>query len=120
MHNLCANQVRKSSSRGTHICLDNESVSEAEYAISTGQLGMLEVRDLDYALQRLAAEQRAVVLLVGREEMGCADVALPLDIPVDTVMSRLSRGWQRLMALMDWRTIRLSKRESVTNSCQTA
>jgi len=60
----------------------------------------LEMRDLDYALQRLPLEQREVVLLVGLEEMGYADVALALNIPIGTVMSRLSRGRERLRALM--------------------
>ena len=45
-------------------------------------------------------EQREVVLLVGLEEMSYADVALALDIPIGTVMSRLSRGRERLRALM--------------------
>jgi RNA polymerase sigma-70 factor (ECF subfamily) len=41
-----------------------------------------------------------VVLLVGLEEMSYADVALTLNIPLGTVMSRLSRGRERLRAIM--------------------
>jgi RNA polymerase sigma-70 factor (ECF subfamily) len=58
------------------------------------------MRDLDYALQRLPDEQREVLLLVGLEEMSYADVALTLGVPVGTVMSRLSRGRERLRNLM--------------------
>jgi RNA polymerase sigma-70 factor, ECF subfamily len=100
MHNIFVNQVRKSVSRGTHVSVDDENVPETEYAIPATQTGTLEVRDLDYALQRLPAEQREVVLLVGLEEMSYADVALALDVPIGTVMSRLSRGRERLRALM--------------------
>ncbi|TAM01782.1 MAG: sigma-70 family RNA polymerase sigma factor [Paraburkholderia sp.] len=100
MHNIFVNQVRKSSARGMHVSVDDESVPEAEYAVPSSQPGTLEVRDLDYALQRLPDEQREVVLLVGLEEMSYADVALALDIPIGTVMSRLSRGRERLRALM--------------------
>ncbi|WP_296661980.1 sigma-70 family RNA polymerase sigma factor [Paraburkholderia sp.] len=100
MHNIFVNQVRKSSARGTHVSVDDENIPEAEYAVPSSQLGTLEVRDLDYALQRLPDEQREVVLLVGLEEMSYADVALALDIPIGTVMSRLSRGRERLRALM--------------------
>jgi RNA polymerase sigma-70 factor, ECF subfamily len=100
MHNLYVNQVRKSAVRGTHISMDDESVQETDYAVPASQLGTLEVRDLDYALQRLPAEQREVVLLVGLEDMSYGEVAQALDIPIGTVMSRLSRGRERLRALM--------------------
>jgi RNA polymerase sigma-70 factor, ECF subfamily len=100
MHNIFVNQVRKSSTRGVHLSVDDDAIPETEYAVPASQSGVLEVRDLDYALQRLPADQREVVLLVGLEEMSYADVALALDIPVGTVMSRLSRGRERLRALM--------------------
>ncbi len=100
MHNVFINQVRKASSRAVHVSVDDESVAEGEFAVSASQTHSLEMRDLDYALQRLPADQREVVLLVGLEEMSYTEVALALDIPVGTVMSRLSRGRERLRALM--------------------
>jgi RNA polymerase sigma-70 factor, ECF subfamily len=100
MHNVFINQVRKASTRAVHVSVDDESVFESEFAVSANQTQSLEVRDLDYALQRLPADQREVVLLVGLEEMSYTEVALALDIPVGTVMSRLSRGRERLRALM--------------------
>ena len=72
----------------------------ADWHSTANPAGSLEVRDLDYALQRLPAEQREVVLLVGLESMSYAEVALALGIPVGTVMSRLSRGRERLRSLM--------------------
>ena len=57
--------------------------------------------DLDRCLQRLPAEQRAVLLLVTLEDMAYADVARVLGIPVGTVMSRLSRARARLRELME-------------------
>ena len=100
MHNVFANQARKASVRAVHVSVDDDSVSESEFAVASDQTRSLEMRDLDYALQRLPSEQREVVLLVGLEEMSYADVALALDIPIGTVMSRLSRGRERLRALM--------------------
>ena len=44
----------------------------------------------------LAPEQREVVLLVALEEMTYAEVSRALGIPIGTVMSRLSRGRERL------------------------
>jgi RNA polymerase sigma-70 factor, ECF subfamily len=100
MHNVFANQARKKSARAPHLSFDDDSIAESEFAVPAGQTHSLELRDLDYALQRLPAEQREVVLLVGLEEMSYADVALTLGIPVGTVMSRLSRGRDRLRNLM--------------------
>jgi RNA polymerase sigma-70 factor (ECF subfamily) len=100
MHNVFANQARKASARAVHVPVDDDSIAESELAVPSGQTRSLEMRDLDYALQRLPVEQREVVLLVGLEEMSYADVALALNIPIGTVMSRLSRGRERLRALM--------------------
>ena len=47
-------------------------------------------------LARLPEEQRAVLLLVAVEDLSYADAAKVLNIPVGTVMSRLSRARERL------------------------
>ena len=52
-------------------------------------------------MQRLPADQRAVLLLVAMEDMSYEDTARILSIPVGTVMSRLSRARMRLRVLMD-------------------
>jgi len=61
----------------------------------------LIVRDLHAALAQLPREQRAIVLLVALEDVAYADVARLLDVPIGTVMSRLSRGRERLRVLME-------------------
>lgn len=100
MHNLFVNQVRKVETRAAHVSLDDDDFHDGDLAVPANQINSLEVRDLDYALQRLPADQREVVLLVGLEEMSYADVAIALGVPIGTVMSRLSRGRERLRALM--------------------
>jgi RNA polymerase sigma-70 factor, ECF subfamily len=100
MHNVFANQTRKASARALHVSVDDENIAESEFAVPAVQTRSLEMRDLDYALQRLPQDQREVLLLVGLEEMSYADVASTLGIPIGTVMSRLSRGRERLRSLM--------------------
>lgn len=50
-------------------------------------------------LHALPEEQRAVLLLVGVEGFGYEEAARALGVPVGTVMSRLSRGRDRLRSL---------------------
>jgi RNA polymerase sigma-70 factor (ECF subfamily) len=71
-----------------------------EMAQPQGQPDGLLVRDLDRAISRLPADQRAVLLLVTLEEMSYEEVALTLGIPIGTVMSRLSRAREKLRAMM--------------------
>ena len=57
--------------------------------------------DIERCLLRLPAEQRVVLLLLALEDMAYADAARVLQIPVGTVMSRLSRARARLRELME-------------------
>jgi RNA polymerase sigma factor (sigma-70 family) len=94
MHNVYVNRVR--AARPTDP-LDEEM---AELAQRPSQGDALVVRDLDRALARLPEEQRAVVLLVAIEDMSYDEVARTLDIPIGTVMSRLSRAREKLRGMM--------------------
>ena len=99
MHNLRLDQLRKPSLATVE--LDDEDASLPAQAAS--QNHGLELRDLQAALMQLPLEQREVLLLVVLEEMRYEDIALTLDIPLGTVMSRLSRGREKLRAIMEMR-----------------
>lgn len=95
MHNLHADQRRKPG-------LELVELDEGMDFPVTGTVadhGM--ALDLESALQRLPAEQREILLLVGLEEMRYEDIATALGIPTGTVMSRLSRARERLRNLME-------------------
>jgi RNA polymerase sigma factor (sigma-70 family) len=94
MHNVHVNRVRASRVTDT---LEDEMPELAQRA---PQGDALLVRDLDRAITRLPAEQRAVLLLVTLEEMSYEQVAGALGIPIGTVMSRLSRARDKLRAMM--------------------
>src|SRR5574337_28862 len=93
MHNLFINQL--------HARPGTEGLEEAvALPVRPHQQDMLEVRDLDRALQRLAPEQREVLVLVGLEEVSYSEAARITGVPVGTVMSRLSRARERLRQVL--------------------
>ena len=94
MHNVHVNRLR--AAKPTEPLEDDLP----ELAQRAPQSDALLVRDLDRAIARLPADQRAVLLLVTLEEMSYEEVARTLGIPIGTVMSRLSRAREKLRAMM--------------------
>jgi len=93
MHNVHVNRVRATR-------LVDPLEDEMPELTQRAQLDALELRDLDRAIARLPADQRAVLLLVTLEEISYDEVARTLGIPIGTVMSRLSRAREKLRAMM--------------------
>jgi RNA polymerase sigma-70 factor, ECF subfamily len=73
---------------------------DALLGVEGGQHRALEHRDLVRAFATLPEEQRAVLLLVAVEDLSYEQTARVLGVPVGTVMSRLSRGRERLRRVM--------------------
>jgi RNA polymerase sigma-70 factor (ECF subfamily) len=99
MHNLFVSHQRKKKLRGEVAPID--AVPDERYRISADQERYVEFRDVFQALDRLPEEQRSVLVLIAVEDMSYAEAAQVLDIPIGTVMSRLSRGRERLRAMME-------------------
>ena len=96
MHNLHVDGVRRPK---LHTVVLDDDTPEVPVAATQGE--RLAVLDLQAALERLPVEQREIILLVALEDMSYAEVAVTLGIPVGSVMSRLSRGRERLRSLME-------------------
>ena len=96
MHNLRVDQLRRPR-------LSTHSIDEDDFDVPTRatQTDELELRDIESALSHLPDEQREVLLLVALEETSYAEIASTLGIPIGTVMSRLSRGRERLRLIMN-------------------
>ena len=69
--------------------------------VDGGQHWALEQRDLLRAFAGLPEEQRSVLLLIGVEDLSYGEAARVLGVPIGTVMSRLSRGRERLRHYMN-------------------
>jgi RNA polymerase sigma-70 factor, ECF subfamily len=94
MHNVFVNQLK-----ARRISPDMEV--DDSFAAPMPGATRSDIVDLARALATLAPEQREVVLLVALEDMSYADVSRALGIPMGTVMSRLSRGRERLRKAME-------------------
>ncbi|NUZ04504.1 RNA polymerase sigma factor [Piscinibacter koreensis] len=99
MHNAHVDGVRRR--RVATVPLDADDGPEPQAPAAPHD--RLLLLDLQSALAALPIEQREVLLLVGLEDMSYADAARTLGVPIGTVMSRLSRGRERLRALMEGR-----------------
>jgi len=99
LHNLAIDSMRRQARRGVHLAIDD--VAEGEMAVRGRQEDGLLHQDLLRALDALPPEQRSVVLLVSVEDVSYAEAARMLDIPIGTVMSRVSRGRERLQRALD-------------------
>jgi len=89
LHNLHIDEARRRQRRPAEVGIDH---ADAEAAPQTATAAF-EIED---ALADLPDEQRQALLLVTLEGFSYAETSQLLDIPVGTVMSRVSRGRDRL------------------------
>ena len=95
MHNLFINQVS-----GTQRWLQNTPPEDIHSGEEQAE-EMVTARDFMQAMQMLSTEQRAIILLIGLEQLSYEQAAQVLALPVGTVMSRLARARERLRQLLN-------------------
>ncbi|HVY18050.1 MAG TPA: RNA polymerase sigma factor [Rhodopila sp.] len=98
LHNLAMTRVRRQASRPQPVDL---AAVEDWVPVPPAQEDGLRYRALVQTLSQLPEDQRAVLLLVGIEDLSYAAAAEVLGIPIGTVMSRLSRARERLSRTID-------------------
>ena len=100
LYNRFLNEKHRQGRRGVPDAL--LEVAEAELpGVDGGQDRALEHRDLLRAFAALPEEQRSALLLIGIEDLSYGEAARVLGVPIGTVMSRLSRGRERLRHYMN-------------------
>lgn len=93
LHNEFIDGRRRLARRGSAGSLDDLVI---EPAVLGDQEDNLRVQDVMAAVGRLAEDHRALILLIGVEELSYEEAATVLGIPIGTVMSRLSRARAKL------------------------
>jgi len=86
--------------RGAHDAL-TDVVEVKLSGVEGGQESALALRDMWRAFAALPEEQRSVLLLIGVEDLSYEEAARVLGVPIGTVMSRLSRGRERIRRFVD-------------------
>ncbi len=98
MHNLHVNSLRRWHRSGRWESIEQSDTADQR---QPGQEGMMQMRDLEQALNQLSDEQREVLILVCVEGMSYDEVARVLGIATGTVMSRLHRAREALRRLLN-------------------
>jgi len=94
MHNLFVNGVRRQKIHQEY--LDQTPIPSNMTNNDNSHL----VRDLEVCLGKLKPDFREVILLAGLENLSYKEIAIITNVPIGTVMSRLSRGREELRHLM--------------------
>lgn len=96
---LWIDELRRRRTRGDVVPLDEQSQLQSRASPDRTEAS-LELDEVVRAMDELAPEQRAVLVLVCAEGLSYKETASVLGLPVGTVMSRLSRARTRLHALV--------------------
>ena len=97
MRNQFYTTIRKNSRMTS---LDPE-VAERVLVVAPAQQNGINVDDVAKALQKLPAEQREVLLLIGANGLSYEEAAEIIGVAMGTVKSRLARGRTALAAMID-------------------
>jgi RNA polymerase sigma-70 factor (ECF subfamily) len=101
MHNLFVNQRALARRDAANVSLDGAGAPETwQLAVRPNQHVHVELHEVLQQLGKLPAEQREVLILAAVEELKYEEIADVLDIPVGTVMSRLSRAREKLRRIV--------------------
>lgn len=98
MHNVHVNHITLTRHEARNVSLDTDGeCSLALQATARGnQLDRIELAEVLQQVDRLPAEQREILLLAAVEGLRYDEIAAMLEIPIGTVMSRLSRARDKL------------------------
>lgn len=95
MHNIYVNTARQ-----YHRTPVMMSMNQLEETAHPAQDTDISLRDFEKSIRMLTDEHREVLLLIGLEQMSYKETAEVLNVPLGTIMSRLTRAREKLKQLM--------------------
>ncbi len=106
LRNLQVGRHRQAQRRGTSVAIDEADLP----GMAAAQEATIEAQDVLAALDQLPEEQKSLLLLVGVEDFSYDQAARILDLPMGTVMSRLSRARKTLRSIVEGSRVTLLRR----------
>ncbi|ULJ75797.1 RNA polymerase sigma factor [Rhizobium gallicum] len=106
LHNLAVNRLRQNARRGSSIPIDE--IPDTAGAKDATQEDTVFSHEVMTAIDRLPPDYRSILLLISVEELSYAEAAKVLEIPLGTVMSRLSRAREQLRTILEAKPFRAS------------
>jgi RNA polymerase sigma-70 factor (ECF subfamily) len=97
LRNLYINAYRARQRHGAAIPFEDA----LSLGVPADQDARIEAQDALAALDQLSEEHKALLLLIGVEDLSYAETAQVLGVPIGTVMSRLSRARRQLRRIME-------------------
>lgn len=88
-------------SRRSGVVKTVDDLVAGEDSVPAEQDSGLSLALIGQALDMLPGQQREVIVLVSLEDLSYREVAEVLGVPIGTVMSRLSRGRERLQQILE-------------------
>ena len=95
--NLFLDSLRQRGRRGEHVGIEALEHVAADEGLQQASEGL---SDVVAGLEGLPEEQRSVMLLIVVEDLSYEETAEVLGVPVGTVMSRLSRGREKMRSFV--------------------
>lgn len=80
---------------------DTDGEAAARLAVHPAQHGHLDLADFNAALERLPADQREALILVGASGFSCEEAAAISGCAVGTIKSRVNRARQKLAQMLE-------------------
>jgi RNA polymerase sigma-70 factor (ECF subfamily) len=99
LHNIAMNRLRQTRRRGSVVSIDD--LPEANNATAPTQEQTVFGQEVMAAIKRLPPDHRSILLLISVEDLTYAGAAKVLEVPLGTVMSRLSRAREQLRVLLE-------------------
>lgn len=98
LHNVHCNELQRRQRRGRPLEID--SLAD-DLALSAPPDDRAETRDFVRAMGSLSEDHRQILLLAGLEGLSYREIAALLEVPIGTVMSRLSRAREQLRIALE-------------------
>lgn len=103
MFMICRNQFYTTVRRNARVASWDPELAERILVAPATQHAGIELKDVETALQKLPAEQREMLMLIGAGGASYEEAAEIAGCPIGTVKSRLARGRATLSALINGR-----------------